>query len=853
MAAAPSVSTLTVDNDGDASKLDWVIAYEEKQQLERETAELDSEDAQRQKYLRWVASIRRREAAERKRGMASRRATSMINKVAESNKRKPGDNGDDSSDDETLVVDPYSSGDEAQAPGRADDDGHVRYSAAVRKLLERRADNRPLYDSSSDGDDDHDGESGDSTAPPKEPNVTKIIYASRTHSQIQQFISEIKRTQFGTGENKVKCVTLGSRSQLCVNKRARQGTSSVHAINERCLEMQQKSAGSKQSARCEYLPLQYTPMLDFKDATASAIMDIEELAKEGQRRCTCPYYGARASVGSSQVVALPYNALLSRSAREAMGISLQGNIVIVDEAHNLVDTILSTHSVTLDWRTVRALLEMVQMYFTKYWRRLNSGNITYVRQTIALLKALHKFMQATSAGSTAAKVVPVNEFLTLAHADHINVYKIDRYLRESKLGRKLNMFADRLKQKDAAAADAPLTKRTTVVSAVRDTVAGPAPATAVAMFEAFMECLGKPDRKGSRLAIRAIRPTTGSGVTEVELKYLQLDPSEAFGKICTEARAVILAGGTMKPANDIVEQLLPARGEHLTDVPVDNASVATAEAKLNPANARLFAWSHVVASSHICSVVIGSGPTGTVLRFTHNDKGDTSKLREAGLALAALCQVMPGGVVAFFPSYALLNLMHCNWAAAGIIGRIAKRKPVFVETSSASGPAVDVLEQYSAQVRGAGSTGALLLSVIGGRLSEGINFSDDLGRAVVIVGMPYPSLDSPELAERLAYYEAVPRTQAIAVSSAASGGMGPRAKDLYESLCMRAVNQSIGRAIRHRNDYAAIVFLDARYAELRIARKLPAWIVGNGSGTLPASAFGPALAQVSSFFKRDFA
>ncbi|KAJ2326189.1 DEAD H (Asp-Glu-Ala-Asp His) box helicase 11, partial [Coemansia sp. RSA 2681] len=450
-------------------------------------------------------------------------------------------------------------------------------------------------------------------------------------------------------------------------------------------------------------------------------------------------------------------------------------------------------------------------------------------------------------------VVPVNEFLTLAHADHINVYKIDRYLRESQLGRKLNMLADRLKQKDAAAADAPLTKRTTVVSAVRDTVAGPAPATAVAIFEAFMECLGNPNRTDSCVVIRTIPPTTGSGVTEVELKYLQLDPSEAFGEICAEARAVVLAGGTMKPANDIVEQLLPARGEHLTDVSVDNASVATTEAKLDPANARLFAWSHVVGSSHICSVVIGSGPTGTALRFTHDDKGDTSKLREAGLALAALCQVIPGGVVAFFPSYALLNLMHSNWAAAGIIGRIAKCKPVFVETASASGPAVDVLEQYSAQVRGAGSTGALLLSVVGGRLSEGINFSDDLGRAVVIVGMPYPNKQSPEFIARLDHYEALPGAQTTVTSSVASGSMGPRAKDLYDSMCMRAVNQSIGRAIRHRNDYAAIVFLDARYAEPRIARKLPAWIVGNGPGILPASAFDPALAQVSSFFKRDFA
>ncbi|KAJ2062838.1 ATP-dependent DNA helicase chl1 [Coemansia sp. S146] len=645
---------------------------------------LDSDVAQ-QKYSRWVANTRRKEATERKKGMmASRRAAP----TDASKKRKPNEDGN-GSDDEMMVVEAYYSGDEENAQQKSgsklDDDGEVQYSAAVRKLLERRAGNRPLYDISDDDNSDNDN-SGESALPPKEPS-------------------------------------------LCVNDRARQGAQSIHAINERCLGMQ--TAGSKKSARCGYLPLQHMPMLDFRDATASVIMDIEELANEGRRRCTYPYYGARASINGAQVVALPYNTLLSRSARQAMGISLAGNVAIVDEAHNLVDTILAIHSIALDWRTVRA--------------------------TVA---------------DSATRVVSVNEFLTLAHADHINVYKIDRYLWESKLGRKLNVFSDRLGQNDLAASS----KRPT--TAVRETVPGPAPVTAVAAFEAFMECLGKPDRTGSRLVIRTI-PSTNSG-TEVELKFLQLDPSEAFGEICAEAWVVVLAGGTMKPTT--------------------------------------------------------SGPTGTALRFAHGDQGDSAKLRKAGLALAALCQAIPGAIVAFFPSYALLDRMHRNWSAAGIVDRIAKRKPVFVESSTSSG---DVLELYPARVRAVGSTGALLFSVAGGRLSEGINFSDDLGRTVVMVGVPFPSLASPELAERLAYYEGMSGAQSTA--SGIIGSMGLRAKELYESLCMRAVNQSIGRAIPHRNDYVATVFLDARYAESRIAHKLPTLIAGS-SVSNDSSVFGLALA-----------
>lgn len=75
------------------------------------------------------------------------------------------------------------------------------------------------------------------------------------------------------------------------------------------------------------------------------------------------------------------------------------------------------------------------------------------------------------------------------------------------------------------------------------------------------------------------------------------------------------------------------------------------------------------------------------------------------------------------------------------------------------------------------------MAVVGAKLSEGLNFTDDLARAVVMVGLPYPNASSPELKERLEY---------VSNLSKQKGGTGDAGKELYENLCINAVNQCIG-------------------------------------------------------------
>ena len=76
------------------------------------------------------------------------------------------------------------------------------------------------------------------------------------------------------------------------------------------------------------------------------------------------------------------------------------------------------------------------------------------------------------------------------------------------------------------------------------------------------------------------------------------------------------------------------------------------------------------------------------------------------------------------------------------------------------------------------------------------------------------------------------------------GAYAPSTLTLY-NLCMKPANQSIGRAIRYRADYAAMLMLDQRCATRTVVDRLPKWIGGRMQA--PAT-FDAALGQLSQFF-----
>lgn len=104
-------------------------------------------------------------------------------------------------------------------------------------------------------------------------------------------------------------------------------------------------------------------------------------------------------------------------------------------------------------------------------------------------------------------------------------------------------------------------------------------------------------------------------------------------------------------------------------------------------------------------------------------------------------------------------------------------------------------------------------------MSEGINFSDELARCVCVVGMPYPNIVSAEMVEKMHYLDS------MKFKSTATRETSGRA--YYENTCWKAINQSIGRAIRHRGDYACLLLIDKRYSKTNIPSRLPHWVANS--------------------------
>jgi regulator of telomere elongation helicase 1 len=144
----------------------------------------------------------------------------------------------------------------------------------------------------------------------------KIIYASRTHTQISQALSELKRTNYA---QTIRAAVLGSRDQLCIHSevmKEQNNTNKIH-LCQRYVSARSCMFYNNVESRKEH-----------PDFTRSSILDIEDLVSAGKKNKCCPYYMARELKNNADIIFMPYNYLLDPKARKANNIELDVSLYV---------------------------------------------------------------------------------------------------------------------------------------------------------------------------------------------------------------------------------------------------------------------------------------------------------------------------------------------------------------------------------------------------------------------------------------------------------------------------------------------------------------------------------------------
>ena len=67
------------------------------------------------------------------------------------------------------------------------------------------------------------------------------------------------------------------------------------------------------------------------------------------------------------------NTIGAQETRQALGVHIRGNVLIVDEAHNLVDAVNDAHSAHVSSAQLRAAQSQLSGYYQRFRTRLAAG------------------------------------------------------------------------------------------------------------------------------------------------------------------------------------------------------------------------------------------------------------------------------------------------------------------------------------------------------------------------------------------------------------------------------------------------------------------------------------------------
>jgi chromosome transmission fidelity protein 1 len=217
-----------------------------------------------------------------------------------------------------------------------------------------------------------------------------------------------------------------------------------------------------------------------------------------------------------------------------------------------MDAITSIHTIEISLQQTQLARAQLTTYLQRFRNRLKGKNRVYVTQVVRLLDSISSFLVTacvagkSGGGDEGGSMVQATELLKGKGVDQINLYKLMRYLQESKLARKVDGYVSlEQQQQQKQHINTTINNNNKITSNAGKEVTVPV----LSQMQSLFMVLTNPAREGRLFYIPPPASATEQDKTQAKLKYMLLDPSEHFREIVEEARTVILAGGTMSPVS----------------------------------------------------------------------------------------------------------------------------------------------------------------------------------------------------------------------------------------------------------------------------------------------------------------
>lgn len=699
------------------------------------------------------------------------------------------------------------------------------------------------------------------SAGPPELRAPRVVFSSRTHSQLAQVIGELKSTVY-----RPYMTVLASRDQLCIHDVAQKH--SGLRLNRACRQL---TAPSKRG--CKYHLTVMSPR-DYENRSKALLeqlkeappKDIEDLGEFGMLEGACPWYLTRAAATSGEVEVLfvPYNYLLNRSTRDSIDLDWANDVVIIDEAHNLES--ICSDSVSFDLTPavrqgcMRELTQSIE-------KAMRPGGVSFpalaelakskegaeqvvgsedrdviefriLKQLLVELEEVIEREPLTATSDTAMK--DRNQMKVAPYVVHKASYLRDLMTNVRGVSEDTAPFILEVLERamEGSSSSDPNKKSDDALNRESDGGSSSSNLSFLRVLHNAIQILYDPSITKHEECFRTVvqpvdvsNPSAGRTVS-----YWCFSPAVAMSDFMSlGVRSLILTSGTLSPMKSFSSEL----GIDFA-VTLENG--------------------HVIGSRQVMGSIISAGPDGVALSSSFRSRDSDEYKLSLARTMVRIVRSVPDGILVFFPSYNAMSSMLEFWRSTGIgeNGRgpsafelIRQSKRIIEEPRSSGAFAAAILGHQNNIRNGHGS---ILFAVCRGKVSEGIDFSDAYGRCVVMAGIPYPAALDPKVILKKDFMSELVRnvssTKDIKPQQQTPDGHSKPSQLLsgdewYALQAVRAVNQAVGRAIRHKNDFGIVLLCDERFSGASVRSQLSKWLRPHID---VAPSFEAARSSIESFF-----